>query len=191
MAKNGKDLAKEPALDISDMMPEGISEADLKKTGGFTPTFKAGKCANADGSHPPVAGWLLGWLEMPPVKGKEEREWSAIAVELTGPTTAIIDDVPTRVEAGTVVLVPVTGQLKVNEELRRAAYNPSKIYWGYFQVTGQKDVGEVSPMWVVDVKIALTKPKAREGLHALYNREEDRSQLPATSGRGAAQTASA
>ncbi len=170
MAKNDKkQAAVEPTsgadIDLSKFLPEGFSLDDFQSVGGLRPI-----CPPEVNAETPIVGWIVALLDMPARKA-DGTSWQGLLINLMTTAQAQTSDGEiVTVEAGKDVIIPVGGNLKVNQDLLAAAVDPRKVTAGIFTVTGQLDVGKPSKMWVYEVRLALKKQKAREGAFALYHK---------------------
>lgn len=175
-------------IDFSGYLPAGYRAEDLQETGGLTPLVPA-EYAYREGVI--VAGWIIAIVTMPPRPSLKERgkkeDWDTILVQLTRGCKAVASDEEVDVPAGGYVMIPVNGNLRVNSDLMRAAKDPTRIYFGVFQVTGTKDVGQGSEMWAYKV---FLHPNHRERVGAeLLNAPKPPEALPQANGTASATSA--
>src|SRR5271166_5535534 len=107
--------------------------------------FNAEKCYAAFPvkDRKPLMGYLVGFQEMPPIKG---REWEAAVLITTAPVL-VVDREKNIVEApaGSRVLIPATWELKQN--LRRAALHPKFVFEVSIEPKKKLDIGGGQTMW--------------------------------------------
>jgi hypothetical protein len=104
----------------------------------------------------PLTGYLVGFQEMPPIKG---REWEAAVLIATSPVMVVdrekkIIEVP----AGSRVLIPATWQIK--QHLQRAAFHPRFVYEVFIEPNKKIDIGGGQTMWTYNLG-ASEKPSLR------------------------------
>lgn len=152
-------------IDLSKFLPEGFSLDDFQSVGGLRPI-----CPPEVNAETPIVGWIVALLDMPARKA-DGSAWQGLLVNLLTTAQAQTGDGEiVTVEAGKDVIIPVGGNLKVNQDLLAAAVDPRKVTCGIFSVTGKMNTGKQSDMWVYDVRLALKKQQAREGAFALYHK---------------------
>lgn len=149
--------------DIAKFLPEGFSLDDFKKVGGLRPI-----CVPEPNMGRPIVGYIVAELDMP--QRKDKSDWSALLITLISPAMAKAGEDIVEIPPGREVLIPVSGSIKNNGDVRAAALDPKNVYIGIFTVTGQVDVGKASDMWDYDVRVAMDKPQPRTGAFALYTR---------------------
>ena len=155
--------------DLAKFLPEGFSLDDFESVGGLRPI-----CPPHVNAGAPVVGYVVALLDMPPRKA-DKTPWQGLLIHLLSTAQAEGQEGEIiTVEAGKDIIIPVAGNLKVNQDLLGAAVDPRKVTAGIFTVTGTMDVGKQSEMWVYDVKLALKKQVARDGAFALYHKPQER-----------------
>jgi len=163
-------------------MPEGLDAKDFEKTGGLAPIY-APKAAH-EGNFPPLVGYMIRTQLLPEVQqGKQVFIPEMILVEALAPTKAVIGNrregqEEVDVKPGDLVVVPITGNLQVNEVLLAAADDPKEVHVCGLRVAGTRQVNDMpSPMWVWDM---MLHPKAlpRKGSHENLLRSNERPRLP-------------
>lgn len=156
MANDKTNKAASAALstldDLKALAPEGFDVADAYRTGQLDPLYLPNFAV--DHKFPRIVGWLDRVKILPTQKrvaGGKEEEWTPFNLlvrDLKMPTKGIrrakmgeLDqDSIVDVQAGERVLIPVTGQLTVNQDIQDALRDMEHIYWVVAQVLGFRKV---------------------------------------------------
>lgn len=172
MASEKTSAATAPVTNFNwaDVMP-----ADQKKdahlladTGKLYPIYDMQEALDQKWS--PVYGKLITITPLSEVDGPDgKRTPIMILVEHTGaPTKGKLGTAKTGytivdVKAGDMVMVPIGGNLEVNQEILRAATDPVNIYSAGFRCAGAQKVNNApSKMLVIEAKL-FPKTEKREG----------------------------
>lgn len=147
-------------------LPEGFDVNEFQETGGLTPIYSQKDAF--ENRFPPIVGFMKCIEALPVQYANTDNEFTPIMIRfvLTAPTKAIVgkDDKREIVDVGVggEVLLPVTGNLRVNGKVIAAANNPTHYFLAQAIVTGQTKLKAPTPMWDMNVKL---HPKAslREG----------------------------
>lgn len=187
--KAAKAVTKSILDDIKALAPEGF-EGQVDSTlrsGQLTPLYLP-KFA-VEHNFPVVMGWLEKVHIMPTQirgtarRGEEAEEFvpfNLMVRDLKAPTKGVRrtkmgelgpEDI-CDVAAGERILLPITGQLRVDQDLQQVIRDVANVYWIVARVAGFKKVNNMSPMadweiiWLRDQKKQMIK-KARTTEYAL------------------------
>lgn len=161
--KNATAPATIPQLkefDWASVMPEDQKKKAnlLADTGKLYPIYDMQVALNEKWS--PVYGDMITIVPLSEVDGPDgKRTPLMILVQHTGaPTKAKLGTAKTGYEtidvrAGDLVMVPVGGNLTVNQEILRAAVDPINSYSAGFRCSGTSKVNSGSPMLVIEAKL--------------------------------------
>lgn len=144
-------------FDYSKFLPEGFEAKELRKIGGLTPIY-AGKLA-LEQKWSPCVGYIVAMetLDMGEDEEPKQRYREFLIIEVSAPTKGVLgpknEQEIVDVEKGGQILMPLSGNLKNIKSLRAAAGDSKRVYVGVFRVTGQKDTGRPTEMWVIDARI--------------------------------------
>ena len=164
-------------IDLAALAPEGYDVADVYRTGLLTPLFLP-KFA-LEHKFPRSAGWLDRIHIMPTQtrqtgssrrKDEEDEEWvpfNLIVRDLKVPTKGVrrnemgllTEKSIVDVAAGEKILLPITGQVTVNQDLQDALRDVDHVYWLAFSVVGTRKVNNLNAMYDWDISFMLDAKK--------------------------------
>jgi hypothetical protein len=184
MAKDN-DKVKAAAGNAADWLSDlfGQDGADFVKTGELTPMYTPeGAFEN---KWPAVGGKLDRVIFLPKIMQTDGifEPVNLLIDDLVAATKGMKGAKQLRTECdvakGGRILIPVTGQLRVNRELIVAALDPDYVYRCAFRVTGREKVNnQPSKMFTWDVYVDFKNRTPRKGTpyalpqHAIYDQQE-------------------
>jgi len=178
------------SFDLSQYLPEGVSEADFKDTSERDPQISPEILFR---EKIPLCGIPLGIDDMP--HKPDEKPWQAIDFLLQAPVLGLDQNKSeVMVEAGKRAVLGVSGGIKsfkIWDALQRAIGDKEHVYLIILRVTGKEKVEttingvtEKKDMWAFEMKVLWDKPIKRTPRHQVVPRLKERpiaGALPAAS----------
>ena len=163
-------------VDLATLAPEGYEVADAMRTGLLTPLYLPRFALQH--KFPVSAGWLDRIHIMPTQvrasggrrKDEADEEWTPfnlVVRDLKVPTKGVrrnemgllTEKSIVDVAAGEKVLLPITGQMSVNQDLFDALRDTDHVYWITFSVPETRKVNNLNEMYVWDIQFLLDGKK--------------------------------
>lgn len=164
-------------IDLAALAPEGFEVADAYRTGLLTPLYLPRFAL--EHKFPVSAGWLDRIHIMPTQtrstgsskrKDEADEEWTPfnlIVRDLRVPTKGIrrnemgllTEKSIVDVAVGDKILLPITGQVTVNQDLQDALRDVDHVYWVTFSVPGTKQVNNLNAMYDWDIRFLVDGKK--------------------------------
>jgi hypothetical protein len=152
-------------------MPEGFDAKENKKVGGLTPIW--GPKPAWEQKWPPCVGFMVCVETIDhgeEIKDPKQRYREYIRMEAQVPTKGVLGPKNEQdvidIKVGDDILMPMSGNIKNIKTIRGLIADRDNVYLAMFQVTGQQDTGQPTPMWKIDARIN-SKKTPRAGRFAL------------------------